>query len=103
MPNRGRPEQRPLGMPTQHARARQTWVRQGLEPEWDAQWSPHTSGCRPGRSCWEAIAAVCHRLTFRPQSLLKVEIAQGFDRMDHAAFLAQLHAPPDLRRQVRAW
>jgi len=30
-------------------------------------------------------------------------MAQGFDRIDHAAFLAKLPAPPDIRRHVRAW
>ena len=42
IPKRGSPEKRPLGIPTQHERARQTWVRQVLEPEWEAKFSPHT-------------------------------------------------------------
>jgi len=67
IPKRGSPDKRPLGMPTQHERARQTLVRQGLEPEWEAKLSPHTYGFRPGRSCWDAIAAVFHRITLRPQ------------------------------------
>jgi RNA-directed DNA polymerase len=78
-------------------------VRQVLEPEWEAKWSPHTYGFRPGRSCWDAIAAVFHRIKFRPQYLLKVDIAKCFDRIDHSALLAKLQAPPDIRRQVRAW
>src|SRR5262245_16514870 len=67
IPKRGSPEKRPLGIPTQHERARQTLVRQVLEPEWEAKLSPHTYGFRPGRSCWDAIAAVFHRIKFRPQ------------------------------------
>ena len=78
MPNRGSPEKRPRGIPTHHERARQTLVRQALEPEWDAQLSPHTYGFRPGRSCWDAIAAVFHRIKFRPQYLLKGDIATVF-------------------------
>jgi len=43
IPKRGsRTEKRPLGMPTQTDRARQTFVRQALEPEWEAKLSPHT-------------------------------------------------------------
>ena len=43
IPTRGsRTEQRPLGMPTPTDRARQTLVRQALEPAWEAKLSPHT-------------------------------------------------------------
>jgi RNA-directed DNA polymerase len=61
IPKRGSPEKRPLGIPTQRERARQTLVRQALETEWEAKLAPHTYGFRPGRSCWDAIAVVCHR------------------------------------------
>jgi len=103
IPKRGSADKRPLGIPTQHERARQTLVRQALEPEWEAKLSPHTYGFRPGRSCWDAIAAVFHRIKLRPQHTLKVDIAQCFDRLDQAALLRKLHAPPGIRRQVRAW
>src|SRR4030095_7124619 len=103
IPKRGSPEKRPLGIPTQQERARQTLVRQALEPEWEAKLSPHTYGFRPGRSCWDAIAAVFHRIKFRPQHMLRVDSAQCFDRLDHAALLSKLHAPSGIRRQVRAW
>ena len=93
----------PLGIPTQHERARQTLVRQALEPQWEAKLSPHTYGFRPGRSCWDAIAAVFHRIKFRPQYMLKVDISQCFDCLNHAALLAKLQAPPGIRRQIRAW
>ena len=66
-------------MPTQHDRAQQTVVRQALEPEWEAKLSPQTYGFRPGRSCWDAIEAIFHRITFRPQYVLKVDIAKCFD------------------------
>src|SRR3989475_2119532 len=87
IPKRGSPEKRPLGIPTQQERARQTLVRQALEPEWEAKLSPHTYGFRPGRSCWDAIAAVFHRIKFRPQYMLKVDISPCFDCLNHAAFL----------------
>ncbi|MGH8064685.1 MAG: reverse transcriptase/maturase family protein [Candidatus Entotheonellia bacterium] len=104
MPTRGSPEKRPLGMPTQHDGARQTLVRQALEPEWEATRAPHTYGFRPGRSGWEAIAAVLQHITCRPQDVLNVDLATGVDRIDHhQALLAKLQAPPGLRRHVRAW
>ena len=103
IPKRGTSEKRPLGIPTLHERARQTLVRQVLEPEWEAKLSAHFYGFRPGRSCWDAIAAVFQRIKFRPQHLLKVDISKCFDRIDHSALLAKLQAPPGIRRQVRAW
>ena len=103
IPKRGTSEKRPLGIPTLHERARQTLVRQALEPEWEAKFSAHFYGFRPGRSCWDAIEAVFNRIKFRPQHLLKVDIAKCFDRIDHTALLEKLQAPARIRRQVRAW
>jgi RNA-directed DNA polymerase len=90
-------------MPTPHARARQTLVRQALAPEWAANLAPHTDGVRPGRSGWDAIAAVCHRSKFRPPSMLTVEIAKWVDRLDQQALVAKPPAPPGSRRHGRAW
>ena len=79
IPKRGSSDKRPLGIPTQHNRAQQTVVRQALEPEWEAKLAPHTYGFRPGRSWWEASEALFHRITRRPQDVLKVDSAQWFD------------------------
>ena len=103
IPKRGSPEKRPLGIPTQQERARQTLVRQALEPEWEAKLSPHTYGFRPGRSCWDAIEAIFNSIRFRPQYALKVDIAKCFDRIDHAALLAKTQVSPCIRRQLKAW
>jgi RNA-directed DNA polymerase len=103
MPKRGSAEKRPLGIPTQHERARQTLVRQALEPEWEAKLSPHTYGFRPGRSWWDAIGAICNQIRYRPQYTLKVDIAKCFDRIDHKALLAKTTAAPVIRRQLKAW
>lgn len=66
IPQRGSTETRPRGMPTQQERARQTLVRQALEPAWEAKLAPHTDGVRPGRSCWAAIEAIFNQSKFRP-------------------------------------
>jgi RNA-directed DNA polymerase len=78
IPKRGSTEKRPLGIPTQQERARQTLVRQALEPAWEAKLAPHTYGFRPGRSCWDAIEAIFNSIRFRPQYALKVDIAKCF-------------------------
>jgi RNA-directed DNA polymerase len=104
IPKRGSTtEKRPLGIPTQADRARQTLVRQALEPAWDAKLSPHTSGFRPGRSCHDAIGAICTAMRYRPQYALKLDIAKCFDTIDHQAILAKVQAPPMSRRPLKAW
>lgn len=103
IPKRGSCEKRPLGIPTLRDRAKQTLVRQALEPQWEAKLSAHYYGFRPGRSCQDAIVAIFNRIKFRPQYALKVDIAKCFDRIDHQALLAKLQAPSGIRRQVRAW
>jgi RNA-directed DNA polymerase len=103
IPKRGSPEQRPLGIPTQGDRARQTLVRQALEPEWEAKVAPHPEGFRPGRSGGEASAAGFHRSQVRPQDRLQVERAKGGDRLEHQALSAKRHALAGIRRQGRAW
>ncbi len=103
IPKRGTSEKRPLGIPTQADRARQTLVRQALEPQWEAKLSAHFYGFRPGRSCHDAIEAIFHRIKYRPQYMLKVDIAKCFDRIGHSARLAKLQSTPRIRRQVRAW
>src|SRR5262245_36501473 len=104
IPKRGSTtKKRPLGIPTQADRARQTVVRQALEPEWEAKLSPHTYGFRPGRSCHDAIGALFTAIRFRPQHALKLDIAKCFDRIDHEALLAKAQAPPLIRRQLHAW
>ena len=78
-------------------------MRQALEPQWEAKLSAHFYGFRPGRSCHDAIEAIFHRIKFRPQYALKVDIAKCFDRIEHSALLAKLQSTPSIRRQVRAW
>ena len=104
IPKRGSTtDKRPLGIPTQADRARQTLVRQALEPAWEAKLSAHTYGFRPGRSCHDAIGAIFTAIRYRPQYALKIDIAKCFDRIDHQALLAKVQAPPRIRRQLKAW
>jgi RNA-directed DNA polymerase len=104
IPKRGSTiDKRPLGIPTQSDRVRQTLVRQALEPQWEAKLSPHTYGFRPGRSCHDAIGAIFTAIRYRPQYALKIDIAKCFDQIDHSALLAKVQAPLLIRRQLKAW
>ena len=104
IPKRGSTtDKRPLGIPTQADRARQTLVRQALEPQWEAKLSAHTYGFRPGRSCHDAIGAIFTAIRYRPQYALKIDSAKCFDTIEHRALLAKVQAPPLIRRQLKAW
>jgi RNA-directed DNA polymerase len=104
IPKRGSTtDKRPLGIPTQADRARQTLVRQALEPQWEAKLSAHAYGFRPGRSCHDAIGAIFTTIRYRPQYALKIDIAKCFDTIDHQALLAKVQTPPLIRRQLKAW
>jgi RNA-directed DNA polymerase len=103
IPKAGSAEKRPLGIPTQCARARQTVVRQAWEPAWDAKLSPHTDGFRPGRAWWEAMGAIFIAIQAQPKYALKADSQKCFDRIDHEALLVKTQASPVMRRQLKAW
>lgn len=96
-------EQRPLGIPTIHDRARQTLVKLALEPEWEAKFEPNSYGFRPGRSCHDAIEAIFNAVAHLEKYVLDADIAKCFDRINHDALLDKLNTGPRLRRQIKAW
>ena len=103
IPKPGTQEQRPLGIPTMRDRARQTLVTLALEPEWEAQFEPNSYGFRPGRSTHDAIGAIFLSIKHTPHYVLKVDIEQCFDQIDHAALLSKLHTFGSLRRLIKSW
>jgi len=103
IPKPGKPEQRPLGIPTMRDRAAQTLARLALEPEWEARFEPNSYGFRPGRSCHDAIEAIFGAIKHKAKYALDADIAACFDRIDHAALLNKLRTFPALRRVVKGW
>jgi RNA-directed DNA polymerase len=103
IPKPGTAELRPLGIPTLHDRALQTLVKLALEPEWEARFEPNSYGFRPGRSCWDAIQAIYASVRHKDKYVLDADIAKCFDRINHEAPLAKVHAAPTITRQLRAW
>jgi RNA-directed DNA polymerase len=85
MPKPGTTEPRPVGMPTLAARATPALVKHVLEPAWAAPCEPHSDGCRPGRRPGEAMGAIAVPINQQPTWVLDADIAQGGDRLDHAA------------------
>lgn len=103
IPTPGTEEQRPLGLPVMYDRAAQALAKVALEPEWEAQFEPNSYGFRPGRSCHDAIEAIPASINQQDKDVLDADIAQGFDRIDHQALLAQLNTCPALRRTIHTW
>ena len=96
-------EQRPLGIPTIHDRARQTLVKLALEPEWEARFEATSYGFRPGQSCHDAIEAIFNAAAHLEKYVLDADIAKCFGRINHDALLDKLNTSPKLRRQIKAW
>jgi RNA-directed DNA polymerase len=103
VPKPGKHEQRPLGIPTMADRARQTLVTLALEPEWEAKFEPNAYGFRPGRSTHDAIGAIFLSIKHTPQYMLKADLEQCFERIDHAYLLAKLNTFSRLRRLIKSW
>jgi RNA-directed DNA polymerase len=103
IPKPGRQERRPLGIPTIGDRAAQALLKAALEPEWEAVFEPNSYGFRPGRSAHDAIEAIFVGVCHKPKYVLDADIAQCFDRIDHAALLRKLKTSPTLRRAIKAW
>src|SRR5262249_3684050 len=80
-------------------------VRQALEPEWEARFEPGSYGFRRGRSCQDAIAAVCNVCkgpTARRVWALDADLAAAFDKIDHGHLLAAL-GPFPARDLISGW
>lgn len=96
-------ELRPLGIPVMRDRARQSLVKEALEPEWEARFEANSYGFRPGRSCHDAIGAIFIAISRQAKFALDADIAKCFDRISHQALLAKVNASPPVQRQLKAW
>lgn len=99
----GKPEKRPLGIPTMHDRAAQALIKAALEPEWEAKFEANSFGFRPGRSCHDAIEAIFSGVRLKSKYVLDADIAQCFDKIDHEALLRKLNTSPTTRRIIKSW
>jgi len=103
VPKPGTLEKRPLGMPIMHDRAAQGLAKLALEPEWEARFEPNSFGCRPGRSCQDAIAQIFEIIKHTPRYVLDADIASCFDRIDQKALLEKMNTSPHFARPIRKW
>src|SRR5712691_2240034 len=90
-------------MPTMLDRAKQALVKAGLEPEWEAVFEANSDGFRPGRSCWDAIAAIFDHIRYKPKFVLDADIKGCFDNINQEALLQKLQAYTAMRHVIQAW
>jgi RNA-directed DNA polymerase len=103
LPQPGKDERRPLGIPTMLDRAHQALAKLALEPEWEARFEPNSYGFRPGRSAHDAIGAIFLAIRYQRKFVLDADIAGCFDSIAHAPLLAKLQTFPAMRRAIKAW
>jgi RNA-directed DNA polymerase len=103
IPKPGTTEQRPLGILPMIDRCKQALVKLALEPEWEAQFEPHSYGFRPERSAQDAIRAIVRAIEQQPCFVLDADIEAAFDHVNQAALVEKLHTSPALRQAIHAW
>ncbi|MDX2099015.1 MAG: reverse transcriptase N-terminal domain-containing protein [Leptolyngbyaceae cyanobacterium bins.59] len=78
IPKPGKPEKRPLGIPTMLERAKQALVKLALEPQWEAKFEAHSYGFRPGRSAHDALRAIQTTIQQKAKYALDADISKCF-------------------------
>ncbi len=76
-------DRRPLGIPAVRDRVVQQAVRQVLEPIFEADFSPHSHGFRPGRSTFSALRELYGQVRDGPVYIVDVDIEKFFDEIPH--------------------
>src|SRR5215469_1200260 len=103
IPKPGKPEKRPLGIPTLRNRAQQALAKVSIEAEWEAKFEANSYGFRPGRSAHDAIEAIFIDIRYQPKYVLDADIKGCFDNINHQALLDKLATYPAMRRAIKAW
>jgi len=85
IPKPGKPEKRPLGIPTMLDRAMQALYLQALEPVIESTSDPKSYGFRPDRSTADAMVELFHLLSPQtaPVWILEGDIKGFFDNINH--------------------
>ncbi len=75
--------QRPLGIPAVRDRVVQQAVLRVLEPVFEADFSPHSHGFRPGKSCFSALRELYVQVRAGQLYIVDVDIEKFFDSIPH--------------------
>ena len=88
IPKKGR-KKRPLGMPVWSDKLVQEVIRLILEAYYDPQFSDHSYGFRPERSCTTALREIIHNWPGTTW-LIEGDLSKCFDKLDHELLLETL-------------
>jgi len=81
---------RRLGIPTVLDRFIQQATHQILSPLWEAGFSAHSYGFRPGRSAAQAVKAAQGHIRSGKRWVVDLDLEKFFDRVNHAVLMARV-------------
>jgi RNA-directed DNA polymerase len=81
---------RKLGIPTVLDRMIQQAVQQVLQSRWDAEFSEHSYGFRPGRSAHQAVAKAQQYIAEGRSWVVDLDLEKFFDRVNHDKLMASI-------------
>lgn len=90
IPKPGRPEKRPLGIPTVRDRVVQTALRNVMEPIFEREFAEHSYGFRPQRGCRDALRRVKELLDRGYTHVVDGDIQGYFDTIDHEVLMRRM-------------
>lgn len=79
-----------LGIPTVLDRMVQQSIGQQMSKHYDAQFSEHSYGFRPGRGCHDAVDTVLDYLSCGYEYMVEIDISKFFDRVNHDRLMYRL-------------
>ena len=101
IPQPGTTELRPLSIPTLYDRAPQAWIKQVVEPEWEAKVAPNSYGFRPGRSAHQAVAQAQRYVAEGYSYVVDLDLEKFFDRVNHDKLMARVAARVSDKRVLK--
>jgi RNA-directed DNA polymerase len=90
IPKAGSKQKRPLGIPCVKDRVVQTALKMVLEPIFEQEFSEHSYGFRPGRSCKDALREVEKHLKSGYTHVVDIDIQGYFDHIPHQPLMRRV-------------
>ena len=81
---------RMLGIPTVLDRLIQQALLQVLQPEFEADFSRHSYGFRPGRNAWQAVQQAQSYISEGHRWVVDLDLEKFFDRVNHDILMARV-------------
>lgn len=93
--------ERELGIPTVTDRLIQQAISQVLGPRYDADFSPHSHGFRPGHSAHDAVLEAQSYIQEGYDWVVDVDLERFFDRVNHDVLMGRLAKKIEDRRMLK--